>query len=137
MVRSMIAQTNLLISFWGDALLSATYIINRVPSTPYELWKGEIPDLSIMRPWGCAAYIHNTSQEYEKLGLRGKKCIFIRYSEIFKGYVFLGEDMIGRVPKFESRDVIFLEEDFPKRGEINGDFRLYETEDPEGSGSVR
>ena len=27
--------------------------------------------------------------------------------------------MIGRVTKIESQDVIFLEEDFPKRGEIN------------------
>ena len=28
MVRSMMAQANLPISFWGDALLSATYILN-------------------------------------------------------------------------------------------------------------
>ena len=45
MVRSMMAQANLPISFWGDALLTAAYIINRVPSksvpsTPYELWNG-------------------------------------------------------------------------------------------------
>ena len=33
--------------------------------------------------------------------------------------------------------LILLEEDFPKRGEINGDFRLYEMEDPEASGSIR
>ena len=30
--------------------------------------------------------------------------------------------MTRRVTKIESRDVIFLEEDFPKRGEINEDF---------------
>ena len=30
--------------------------------------------------------------------------------------------MTGRVTEIESRDVIFLEEDFPKKGEINGDF---------------
>ena len=30
--------------------------------------------------------------------------------------------MNERVLEIESRDVIFLEEDFPKRGEINGDF---------------
>ena len=64
-VRSIMAQANLPISFWGDALLSATYIINRVPSkhvasTPYELWKGETPNLSIMCPRGYATYIHNT-----------------------------------------------------------------------------
>ena len=42
MVRSRMAQANLPISFWGDALMVATYILNRVPSksvpsTPYEL----------------------------------------------------------------------------------------------------
>jgi transposase InsO family protein len=42
MVRSMMVQTNLPITFWGDALLTAVYILNRVPSksvssTPYEL----------------------------------------------------------------------------------------------------
>ena len=84
-----------------------------------------MPYLSIMRPWGCPAYIHNASHEYEKLGPRGKKCIFIRYLEFSKEYVFFGEDMNGRVIEIESRDVIFLEEDFPKKGEINEDFRLY------------
>ena len=42
MVRSMMAQANLPISYWGDALLTAAYILNRVPtksviSTQYEL----------------------------------------------------------------------------------------------------
>ena len=42
MVRSMMTHVNLPISFWGDALLTAAYILNRVPSksvyaTPYEL----------------------------------------------------------------------------------------------------
>ena len=46
MVRLMMAHTNLSIAFWGDALLTATYILNHVPSkfvssTPYELWNGE------------------------------------------------------------------------------------------------
>ena len=82
-----------------------------------------------MLPWGCTTFIHHISYEYEKLGPKGKKCIFIRYLELSKKYVFVGEDMIGRVAKIESRDVIFLEEDFPKRGEINEDFRLYEMED--------
>ena len=35
--------------------MTAAYILNRIlsksiPSTPYELWKGEKPDLNIMRP---------------------------------------------------------------------------------------
>ena len=42
MVRSMMAQTYLPITYWGDALLTTTFVLNRVPSksvttTPYEL----------------------------------------------------------------------------------------------------
>ena len=55
MVRSMMAQANLPISFWGDALLTATYILNWVPSksvlsTSYELWNGEKPNLGNLHP---------------------------------------------------------------------------------------
>ena len=55
MVRSMMAKEKLPISFWGDALMTAAYILNRVPSkfvpsTPYEVWKGAMPDLNVIRP---------------------------------------------------------------------------------------
>ena len=83
-----------------------------------------------MHPWGCAAYVHNNSLQYGKLGLRGKKCIFMRYSELFKGFVFVGEKADGRVTEFESQDVVFLEDDYTTRGEIDKDFQFYEMEDP-------
>jgi transposase InsO family protein len=55
MVRSMMAQANLLISFWGDALLTAAYILNRVPSksvssTLYELWNDVKCNLGYLHP---------------------------------------------------------------------------------------
>jgi transposase InsO family protein len=55
MIRSMMAQANLPISYWGDTLMTAAYILNRVPSksvpsTPYELWTGEKPNLDNLRP---------------------------------------------------------------------------------------
>jgi len=113
MVRSMMAQDNLPISFWGDALLTTAYILNRVPSksissTPYELCNGVKPNLDYFHPWGCAVYIHNTSHEYGKLGPKGKKCIFIQYSEHSKGFEFIGEKTDGRVTKIKSCDVVIL-----------------------------
>lgn len=55
MVWSMMAQTNLPISFWGDASLTTVYILNKVPSksvtsTPFELWTGHKTKLNDLRP---------------------------------------------------------------------------------------
>ena len=82
MVRSMIAHANLPISFWGDALLTAAYILNRVPSksvyaTPYELWHGKKPSLEHLHPWSLAGYVHNPTHKHGKLGSRATKMVFI------------------------------------------------------------
>ena len=142
MVRSMMVQAKLPISFWGDALMTTTYNLKRVPSksvpsTLYEVWKGATPDLNVMRPWGCEAYVHNVSHEYGKLGPKGKKCIFIRYLESSKGYIFLGEDINGSVTEIVSRDIVFLEKDSLGRDEIDRDTHFYEMEDPVVGEGVR
>jgi len=49
-------------------------------TTLYELWTKCKYDLSILKSWGCAVYVHNSSYKHEKLGLEKKKYIFIRYS---------------------------------------------------------
>uniref|UniRef100_A0A2N9GH76 Integrase catalytic domain-containing protein n=1 Tax=Fagus sylvatica TaxID=28930 RepID=A0A2N9GH76_FAGSY len=138
MVRSMMAQANLPISFLGDALLTAAYILNRVPSqsvssTPYELWKGEKPNLEHLRPWGSAGFVHSTTHKYGKLGPRARKHIFIRYSDSSKGYVMYGEHPNGGMTEIESRDIDFIETDFPSIGDANRDLDLYELEEDEGT----
>ena len=62
MVRSMISQTDILLSFWGYALETAASILNRVPSksfekTPYEIWTEKRLGLSFLKVWGCEAYV--------------------------------------------------------------------------------
>ena len=42
------------------------------------------------------------------MGLRGKKSIFIRYSEYSKGHIFIGKNESGSVTEFESRDTTFF-----------------------------
>ncbi|KAK8608943.1 hypothetical protein V6N13_025253 [Hibiscus sabdariffa] len=49
MVRSMMSHSDLLIYFWGHALETAAFTLNRVPSksvqkTPYEIWTGKRPN---------------------------------------------------------------------------------------------
>ena len=54
MVRSMMSLTDLPLSFWGYALDTAAFTLNRTPSksvetTPYELWFGKKPKLSFLK----------------------------------------------------------------------------------------
>jgi len=58
--RSMINCTKLNKSFWGEAVLTATYLVNRSPSralknirkTPYEMWHKKKPILKYLKIFG-------------------------------------------------------------------------------------
>ena len=68
MVRSMMSLTNLPLSFWGYALETAAFTLNRAPSksvetTPYELWYGKRPKLSFLKVRGCDAYVKKLQPE--------------------------------------------------------------------------
>ena len=61
-VRYMMSLTDLPLSFWGYALETATFTLNRVPSksvetTSYEPWFGKKSKLSFLKVWGCDAYV--------------------------------------------------------------------------------
>ena len=56
----MISHSSLLESLWEEALKTAVYILNKVPSkavnkTPYELWTGKRPSIKHLYIWGCPA----------------------------------------------------------------------------------
>ena len=66
MVQSMMSLTDLRLSFWGYALETAAFTLNRAPSksveiTPYELWFGKKPKLSFLKVWGCDACVKKVS----------------------------------------------------------------------------
>ena len=60
----------------------------------------------------------------------------MRYSDVSKLYVFVGEQKNGSITEFESRDVNFIENKFLKLGEIGRDQAFYETQDLNASGSL-
>ena len=86
MVHSMMSMSELPISFWGYALETVVYLLNRVPtklvpSTPYELWTGKKPNLNHLKIWGCPAHVRKSN--IDKLGLRSDRCLFIGYPKKF------------------------------------------------------
>lgn len=86
-----------------------------------------------MQPWGLITYVHNTSQKRGKLALSGKTCIFVRYFEHSKCYVFFGKQLDGTIAGIESRDADFFEKNFPSRSNVSEKMNVYEMEEDDGS----
>ena len=89
MVRSMMSPTDLPFTFWGYALETTAFTLNRVPSkavekTPYEMWTGKRSSLSFLKIWGCDAYVK--CQVSNKLEPKSDKCLFVGYPKETKGY---------------------------------------------------
>ena len=66
----------------GEALKTAAYILNKVPSkfvskTPYELWTGKKPSLAHLRVWGCAAEARTYNPQSKKLDPRTVSCFLL------------------------------------------------------------
>lgn len=114
--RSLMFQANLPIKFWPYSLLTATHIINRLPSlvldwkSPFKILYRKQPDFERLRPFGCLAYATNTSPQKDKFSSRAHKSVFLGYVTGQKGYRLY--DLKSHT-MFISRDVIFLEDQFP------------------------
>ena len=90
--RSVLHAAGLPYKFWGDAVMTAVYLRNRLPTralngvTPYEAWRGEKPDLSHLKVWGCLAYVHVHRFTRHKLAKRARACVFVGYAPDSKGW---------------------------------------------------
>lgn len=113
---SLLSHAAMPLKFWDEAFQTAVYLINRVPSktighaTPLERLFNQKPDYSSMRVFGCACWPHLRPYNKHKLEFRSKRCVFLGYSTLHKGYKCL-DVSTGRV--YISRDVIFDENIFP------------------------
>ncbi|GJU83399.1 zinc finger, CCHC-type containing protein [Tanacetum coccineum] len=73
MVNSMLSYSGLSEGFWGEAMLTACYILNRTPNknskqTPYEIWTKKVPNLTYLKVWGCRAVVRLTEPKMKNLG---------------------------------------------------------------------
>ncbi|VFQ77662.1 unnamed protein product [Cuscuta campestris] len=100
-------------TFWGYALSTAIYTLNRVPTkavegTPYQLWTGKCPVLSHLKIWGCEAYVKRLLTN-GKLDAKSDKCFFVGYPKETRGYSFY-HPIDKKV--FVARNGVFLEKEF-------------------------
>ena len=115
-VRSMISYAGVPKCYWGEAVATAAYITNRVPSaalqgptSPYEKWHEKRPNVSKFRVFGSAAYALIGTHERKKLDAKAVKLRFVGYDIKSTGYRLYDE---RKNKIFVRRDVIFNEFDF-------------------------
>jgi hypothetical protein len=80
MTRTLLFQNNVPKFFWSEAILTAVYLINRLPSTnlllksPYEILYGRKINLEHLKVFGCVCFVHKN--RLDKLDFTSIKTIF-------------------------------------------------------------
>ncbi|GKA04855.1 retrotransposon protein, putative, ty1-copia subclass [Tanacetum coccineum] len=122
MVTAMLISSGMSQDMWGEAILTATYLLNKIPrkdkeETPYELWMGRKPSYQYLRVWGCLAKVAVPAPKAQKIGPKSVDCIFIGYAKNSSAYRFIVHESknpdIQKNTVMESRNASFFEHIFP------------------------
>lgn len=110
-VRCLLSDSNCLGHFWGEAVMTVCYFINRCPSTatnmvtPKEMWSDHSSNLKNLRVFRCVTYAHIRQ---DKPKPRALKCMFLGYPQGVNGYKLWCMEK-GHPRVLISRDVVFKE----------------------------
>jgi hypothetical protein len=113
MARSMMKAMSMPSWFWGEAVLTTVFILNRSPTqsvegrTPYEVWHDKKPSVDYFRTFGCVAHVKQENKRLGKLEDRSTMMVFIGYEPGSKAWRFYNP-VTRRV--HVSRDVVFEED---------------------------
>jgi hypothetical protein len=111
MARALLKQREMPAIFWGEAVVTAVYILNRSPTKAlngrmsYEAWHGRNSAVSHLRVFGCLTFAKELGH-IGKLNNRSTLGVFIGYAEGLKAYRILDP---GTQCVRMTRDVVFDE----------------------------
>ncbi|CAN1266422.1 Retrovirus-related Pol polyprotein from transposon TNT 1-94 [Linum perenne] len=114
--RSLRFQSGLQLRFWGECILHACYLINRIPTpilgnkTPFEVLYNQPPSYSHLKNFGCLAYASTLHHGRTKFSPRSIASVFLGYKAGIKGFKLLD---IETQKVFLSRNVVFHENILP------------------------
>jgi transposase InsO family protein len=124
LINAMVETARLSKEWWGETILTACHVLNRVRTknkeiTPFEEWKNKRLNLFYLCTWGCLAKVNVPINKKHKLRPNTVDCVFLRYAFHSIGYRFLilssgVSDMhVGSI--IESRDATFFKSEFPMK----------------------
>jgi hypothetical protein len=110
--RSLMFQMNVPKFLWSEAVMTAAYLINRMPSrilgmkSPTDLLFGKREFVIPPKVFGCVCFVQDLRPKVGKLDPHAIKCVFVGYGARQKGYKCW--DPIGK-KLYVSMDVTFRE----------------------------
>ena len=112
--RTLLLHYHVPFRFWGDTVLTACYLINRMPSSvlhdqiPHSLLFPHQPLYFLPhRVFSCTCFVHILTLGQDKLSTKATKCIFLGYFRLQKGYCCYSPQTHRY---FLSADVTFFED---------------------------
>lgn len=91
MAMALLFQSNLPKKFWGESVLTASYLINRTPTplfqsrTPYELLYGSPPPYSKLS-LPQSVFCKTSGGKNNKIDPRSRRCVFLGYPQGQNGW---------------------------------------------------
>ncbi|KAK2437282.1 putative mitochondrial protein [Trifolium repens] len=84
MTRCMLKEKKLPHSFWGEAVTTACYVLNKCPTkrldkVPEAIWTGSTPSVQHLRVFGSLCYKHIPDQRRRKLDDKSEVLILVGY----------------------------------------------------------
>jgi hypothetical protein len=112
--RALIIQSNAPKRLWAEALSTANMLRNVVPvlkrtKTPYQMFKGTKPDLSMLKVFGSKAYVHVPKEKRKKLDERCVIGMMVGVSKNSKAWRIAFSQSDGSITVEERADVVFDE----------------------------
>lgn len=113
--RALMFQSQVPLEFWGDCVLIAVFIINRLRSpllkdkSPFEMLTSKEMDYKRLCVFGFLAYCSTSPKNRKKFQPGAQPCIFFGYPAGFKGYKVMN---IETNKILISRNVTFHEDIF-------------------------
>lgn len=113
MARCILKAKQVPSTYWGEAVLTAVFILNRSftrsvdGKTPYEAWYGRKLDIRFLCTFGCVGHVKRTRPQVKKLDDRSTPMVFMGYETGSKAYKMY-DPVAKRV--HVSCDVIFDED---------------------------
>ena len=84
--RTVLHSAKLEKVFWGEAVLTASYLLNVTPTralkvnkTPYKMWHSKKPELKYLKVFGSTVYVHK-KLKYSKIDENSWKGILVGYA---------------------------------------------------------